>query len=277
MLDWKPLFGSMKGCRGPSPGTADFLRRSLDEADEASVPVVLARHRCPRSSLGPTPLANALITAENLGSSEERFPLFWRSAKCTLAQITESVPPESSFSEYLYFSSFSDTMVALTRSRSPRVVLGRGLGPSSWSWRSRANDGYLLQFYKRAGVPVLGVEPAATSRGWPRASGHPDAVRVLRPRSRRTPGRRGQARRRAPRQQRARARAPTSTASSRGVASCSSADGVAVDRSCPTCATWSTGSSSTRSYHEHLCYFSLTALDRLFARHGLGVRCRAAR
>src|SRR5580698_52149 len=112
--------------------------------------------------LGTTPLANALITAENLSHSEERFPLLLAFCEeCALAQITESVPPEKLFSEYLYFSSFSDTMVRHAQSIAERLVLKRGLGPSSLVVEIASKDGYLLQFYKRAGVPVLGVEPAA--------------------------------------------------------------------------------------------------------------------
>ena len=61
-------------------------------------------------SLGRTPLANALLTAEQLDEPEATFPLDLAfCADCALVQITETVPPEVLFREYLYLSSFSDT------------------------------------------------------------------------------------------------------------------------------------------------------------------------
>ena len=63
-------------------------------------------------SLGETPLANALLTAEQRSQPEPRFPLdLVYCPDCSLVQITETVPPEQLFSHYLYLSSFSDTML----------------------------------------------------------------------------------------------------------------------------------------------------------------------
>ena len=63
-------------------------------------------------SLGKMPLANALLTADQLAEPEPAFPLdlAW-CPRCTLVQITETVPPETLFRDYVYFSSYSDTMV----------------------------------------------------------------------------------------------------------------------------------------------------------------------
>ncbi len=64
-------------------------------------------------SLGHTPLANALLTAEQLSQPEPTYPLDLAfCTRCTLVQVTETVPPEQLFREYYYFSSFSDTMLA---------------------------------------------------------------------------------------------------------------------------------------------------------------------
>ena len=113
-------------------------------------------------SLGSMPLANALLTAEQLGMPELRYPLTLAFCPaCTLVQITETVPPEQLFGEYLYFSSFSDTMVAHARTLVERLVPARRLGPDSLAMEIASNDGYLLQFYRERGIPVLGIEPAA--------------------------------------------------------------------------------------------------------------------
>jgi SAM-dependent methyltransferase len=111
-------------------------------------------------SLGSTPLANSLVT-EPAEEAEARYPLdLVFCPACTLVQITETVPPEILFRDYLYFSSFSDTMLAHARALVSRFVAERRLGPSSLAVEIASNDGYLLQYYKQAGVPVLGVEPA---------------------------------------------------------------------------------------------------------------------
>lgn len=112
--------------------------------------------------LGSTPLANALLTREQLSAPEPRYPLkVVFCGGCALVQITETVPPEVMFSDYPYFSSFSDAMVASAGALVGRLVGGRGLGRDSLALEIASNDGYLLQHYVRAGVPVLGIEPAA--------------------------------------------------------------------------------------------------------------------
>ncbi|MEA2535018.1 MAG: hypothetical protein QOJ93_2829, partial [Actinomycetota bacterium] len=112
-------------------------------------------------SLGKMPLANALLVAEQLTQPEPRYPLdlaFCRS--CALVQITEVVPPEELFGEYAYFSSYSSTMLSHAESIVGRLVVERSLGPGSLAMEIASNDGYLLQNYVAAGVPVLGIEPA---------------------------------------------------------------------------------------------------------------------
>jgi hypothetical protein len=111
--------------------------------------------------LGSTPLANALLTDEQLGGPEETYPLVLVLCPgCALAQITETVPPRKLFSDYLYFSSNSDTMLEHARRVSEKLRGGRRLGAESLVVEVASNDGYLLQYYKEAGVPVLGIEPA---------------------------------------------------------------------------------------------------------------------
>jgi SAM-dependent methyltransferase len=111
-------------------------------------------------SLGPVPLANALRD-ERLDRPEPRYPLDLAfCCRCGLAQVTELVPPERLFSEYPYFSSFSETTLKNARSLARRLTAQRGLGAGSLVVEVASNDGYLLQYYARRGVPVLGIEPA---------------------------------------------------------------------------------------------------------------------
>jgi hypothetical protein len=126
-------------------------------------------------SLGSTPLANSLVrdpAAE--AAAEPRYPLeLVFCPACLLVQITETVPPEVLFRDYLYFSSFSDTMLAHARELTGRMTAALALDARSLAVEIASNDGYLLQYYKQAGVPVMGIEPArniakvAVDRGIP--------------------------------------------------------------------------------------------------------------
>ena len=112
-------------------------------------------------SLGQTPLANSLLTKAQLKEPEATYPLdlaFCRA--CSLLQITETVPPETLFRDYLYFSSFSDTMLKHSEELADELIESRGLNGQSLVVEVASNDGYLLQFYQRRGIPVLGIEPA---------------------------------------------------------------------------------------------------------------------
>lgn len=112
--------------------------------------------------LGETPLANALLTREQLQLPESRFPLQLAfCSECGLLQITDIVPPQILFHNYFYFSSFSDAVLRASEQRASRLISERGLNRGSLVLEIASNDGYLLQFYKQQGIPVLGVEPAA--------------------------------------------------------------------------------------------------------------------
>jgi SAM-dependent methyltransferase len=113
-------------------------------------------------SLGEMPLANALLTCDQVSAPENVYPLeLALCGDCSLLQITEMVPPEILFREYLYFSSFSDTVVKHAQEIAERLLVERRLDSKSLVLEIASNDGYLLQHFVKAGVPVLGVEPAA--------------------------------------------------------------------------------------------------------------------
>ncbi len=112
-------------------------------------------------SLGHTPLANALLTYEQLTLPEETFPLdLVFCPNCSLVQITETVSPEKLFREYLYFSSFSDTVLKNACDIAERLIQRCSLNSNSLVMEIASNDGYLLKNYKNNGIPVLGIEPA---------------------------------------------------------------------------------------------------------------------
>jgi SAM-dependent methyltransferase len=115
----------------------------------------------PVLSLGETPLANSLLSAEQLDGPEPRHPLdVVFCPNCALVQITVSVPPEDMFTEYAYFSSFADTVVENARTLVERLVRDRGFGPGTLAMEIASNDGYLLKNYLEAGADVLGIDPA---------------------------------------------------------------------------------------------------------------------
>ncbi|MDT5271685.1 MAG: hypothetical protein QOH49_3871 [Acidobacteriota bacterium] len=110
--------------------------------------------------LGLMPLANALIGPEKM-KEEPRFPLVAAfCGRCSLMQITETVSPELLFGHYLYASSYSDTMLKHAEGIAKELTDTLGLGPESLVVEVASNDGYLLQYFKQLGVPILGIEPA---------------------------------------------------------------------------------------------------------------------
>jgi SAM-dependent methyltransferase len=112
-------------------------------------------------TLGDLPLANRLLTRDQLGSKEPIYPLdLVLCPRCTLVQITETVPAEELFHEYMYFSSFSDGMLRHARNLTQQIIASQKLRPTSLVIEVASNDGYLLQNYQAAGIPVLGIEPA---------------------------------------------------------------------------------------------------------------------
>jgi SAM-dependent methyltransferase len=116
----------------------------------------------PILALGELPLANALLTKEQLGNPEPRHPLtLGFCPSLALVQIAERIPPEQLFSDYPYFSSMADEMLAHVKRHVEHLIASRALDAGKLVVEIASNDGYLLQYYKAAGIPVLGVEPAA--------------------------------------------------------------------------------------------------------------------
>ncbi|MBT4701052.1 MAG: class I SAM-dependent methyltransferase [Rhodospirillaceae bacterium] len=109
--------------------------------------------------LGLQPLANNL--PEQPGLNETLYPLTLALCPhCALYQIRETVPPEQLFTNYLYRSSYSDTMQDHVKALVKRLEKSRGLNQKSLVMEAASNDGYLLKHYCERGIPVIGVEPA---------------------------------------------------------------------------------------------------------------------
>ena len=112
--------------------------------------------------LGVQPLANNLLRPEDLDKPEPRFPLrLFVCLDCWLLQITDLVPPVKLFSEYPYFTSFSDAMLRHAQQAAQRYQNEFALGPQSFVIEIASNDGYLLRNFVAAKIPCLGIEPAA--------------------------------------------------------------------------------------------------------------------
>lgn len=114
------------------------------------------------ADLGVQPLSNAYLAESDLMRMEPHYPLIAnRCPRCHLVQVPAVVPAEEIFSDYLYFSSFSQSWLDHARTYCERMIERFDLGPKSLVVEIASNDGYLLQYMVERGVSVLGVEPAA--------------------------------------------------------------------------------------------------------------------
>lgn len=219
-------------------------------------------------SLGKVPLANSLLSREQLAEPESCYALdLLFCPSCALVQIGESVAPELLFSEYVYFSSFSETMLAHASDLVRVVIDEQRLSGDSLVVEIASNDGYLLQYYRREGIPVLGIEPAANiarvaeERGIPTRVdffGDDLACRLV------LEGVRADV----IHSHNVLAHVPDLNGFVHGVARLIKDDGIWIVE-VPYVREMIEKREFDTIYHEHFSYFSLTALERVFRRHGL--------
>lgn len=221
-------------------------------------------------SLGSTPLANSLLKDLKSKDSEQKFPLeLVYCADCSLTQITETVDPEILFSNYVYFSSFADTTLRSAEALVKRLVKERKLDKTKLAAEIASNDGYLLQYYLKEGINVLGIEPAqniakaAQQKGINTICEFFDKQLAQKLKAEGT-------------------RADVLHANNvlahvsdlngmvSGIYDFLKDDGLAVIE-VPYLQPMLEHCEFDTIYHEHLCYFSLTALDKLFSSHKLYV------
>ena len=114
------------------------------------------------ADLGMAPLANRYIPPEQANAMEPFYPLrAFACGQCLLVQLEAFESPEAIFEEYAYFSSYSTTWLAHARRYVEEVSARFGIDGGKRVVEVASNDGYLLQYFRDRGVPVLGIEPAA--------------------------------------------------------------------------------------------------------------------
>ena len=135
--------------------------------------------------LGVTPLANAYVKVDNAGHPDAAYPLrAFVCAECWLVQAEAFTSPQQIFSDYAYFSSFSDSWVDHARRFAASAIDRFGLNGDSQVIEVASNDGYLLRHFIARGIPALGIEPARNvaevAQQVPVIAGDFDNVRTLR-------------------------------------------------------------------------------------------------
>lgn len=220
-------------------------------------------------SFGYTPLADGLLTKDQLDQPEYTAPLDLAFCPdCGLVQITESVPPEILFCrDYPYFSSVSPSLLRHFGGSAQAIMQSRSLTSESLVIEAASNDGYMLKNFVEKGISVLGIDPASGPAEAALKSGVPTlntfftqelaeklssegkkadvflANNVL-------------------------AHVPDLNGFVTGVSTLLKDDGVAVIEA-PYVVDLVDHCEFDTIYHQHLCYFSVTALDQLFRRHSL--------
>jgi len=118
--------------------------------------------RHPFVDLGASPLCESFLAASECNRMEPFYPLcVYVCERCFLVQLEEYVAPAEIFSQYAYFSSYSESWLRHARNYVEMAVERFALGRESQVIELASNDGYLLQYFLEKGVPVLGIEPAA--------------------------------------------------------------------------------------------------------------------
>ncbi|RJQ14295.1 MAG: class I SAM-dependent methyltransferase [Nitrospiraceae bacterium] len=219
--------------------------------------------------LGETPLADRFVTSARLDQPEPVFPLEVAFCHdCGLTQILETVSPELLFcDDYPYYSSFLPELLRHSRENVLNLIRTRKLNAKSFVVELASNDGYLLKNYVENNVPCLGIDPAEGPAKAAEAAGVPTLCAFF-----------GEEMARDLRKERGGAdvihmnnvlaHVADTNGFVAGVRSLLADDGVAVIE-VPYVKDLIDHCEFDTIYHEHLCYFSVTALDRLFRRHSL--------
>lgn len=223
----------------------------------------------PFLSLGTNPPSDAILTEEDLSRPEPKYPLdIAFCPNCSLVQILETVPPEELFDkDYLYFSSYSDFLLKHSRENAEDLIKTRGLNAGSLVVEIASNDGYMLKNFHQRGIPVLGIDPAENQARAAEAAGIPTlceffgedlALRL------RDEGKRADV----IIANNVLAHVPEINGFVRGIGLLLKHDGVAVIE-CPYLRELIEHCEFDTMYHEHVFYYSVSALTNLFKQHGL--------
>lgn len=218
--------------------------------------------------LGMSPLCENFLAADQLNHMERFYPLrLWVCDQCFLVQLEEYVSGNEIFSDYAYFSSFSDSWLDHCRRYVDQMIGQLNLTESSEVIEIASNDGYLLQFFVKRGVPALGVEPAANVAKAAQDKGVPTIVKFFG---------RATARELAALGHKpdlilgnnVLAQVPDLNDFVDGLKILLAPDGV-VTIEFPHLLQTIEGRQFDQVYHEHFSYFSLYSAERIFEAHGL--------
>jgi len=218
--------------------------------------------------LGTSPLANSYLEPPALNRMEAFYPLrAFVCESCFLVQLETFEAPDVIFSDYAYFSSYSSSWLKHAEQYVETMLRRRGLGPSSRVVEIASNDGYLLQYFMRHGVGVLGVEPAANVATVARERGIPtETVFFGLEQARRIRGEYGTADLIVGNN--VLAHVPDLNDFVAGVAALLDPSGLATFEF-PHLLRLIEKTQFDTIYHEHCSYFSLLAVEPVFERHGL--------
>jgi hypothetical protein len=220
--------------------------------------------------LGMSPLCESFLTADQVDTMEPFYPLHaWVCAECFLVQLQEYVTPEHIFTEYAYFSSFSTAWLKHSEDYVAGVTSRLGLGRQSLVVELASNDGYLLQYFVRRGIPCLGIEPAANVAKAAEERGVPTLVKFF---GKETAAELAESGRRADLVigNNVLAEVPDLNSFVAGLPVLLKPTGT-VTMEFPHLVRLIEGNQFDTIYHEHFSYFSLLAVERIFAAHGLVV------
>jgi SAM-dependent methyltransferase len=220
--------------------------------------------------LGLSPLSNSYLAADELQVKEPVYPLHaYVCSDCFLVQLDEFASPQEIFSDYAYFSSFSDSWLEHCKNYTKLMQSRLGLDGSSLVVEIASNDGYLLQYFVDAGIPVLGVEPAANVAAAAEDKGIPTVVKFFGTETARELVDAGQ-------QadlllgNNVLAHVPDINDFVAGMAIASKPDGV-ITMEFPHLLQLMQNNQFDTIYHEHFSYLSLLSVEQIFAKHGLQV------
>lgn len=150
----------------PSPVRSRSAEQPLGALDQGTHPATCRFCAAPLShtlvDLGTSPLCESFVPPERLDTMEPFYPLrVFVCSVCFLVQLREYVAPEKIFTDYAYFSGYSETWLAHARKYADHIIELLQLGEGSRVVELASNDGYLLQYFVEKGIPSLGIEPAA--------------------------------------------------------------------------------------------------------------------
>jgi len=220
--------------------------------------------------LGLVPIANEYPASEKECETEQRYPLKIRLCEqCWLVQLEEGVSPSRLFSDYSYFSSYSDTWTYHAKQFAETFLKRCHLDDRSLVVEVASNDGYLLKHFVAAGIPVLGVEPAENVVVDARAAGVPTEVGFFGMELAERLSAKGVAADLLVANN-VFAHVPDTNDFAAGLARVLAAEGI-LSIEFPELSTMLLGAQFDQIYHEHVFYFSLLSCEAILRRNGLRV------